>query len=76
MKSTVAPSLRGIIIAGLIGLAIAASILWVRAHHGQEIISPQSTPMYTPDMSGETEAENLPDVTPLPTSTGTLPEKG
>ena len=72
MKSTVAPSLWGIIITGIIGVPVASVIIWARVYRQQE----ESMPQITLDMSGETRAENTPDVTPSPTQSGTLPEKG
>jgi hypothetical protein len=94
MKSTVAPSPIIIILMCLLGIAIASIVVWARVHKQDDSI-PQSTPLFdpshiepavTPDMSNETETENVPEMTEYPTvaddvwrsaptSTGTLPPK-
>jgi hypothetical protein len=71
MKSTVLPSPIAIILGCVLGVAIASVIIWVKAHPKQE----EST-QFIPDMSNETQAENLPDLTPSPTPSGVRPEKG
>ena len=76
MKSTVAPSPFGILIALIISIAIVAVVISARLHHAPTEPLPQISATLSPDMSGETEAENLPDFTPFPTPTGMLPDKG
>jgi FlaG/FlaF family flagellin (archaellin) len=71
MKSTTIPSpVIALIVMG-IAVVVVAGIVWVKAHPKQE----EST-QFIPDMSNETQAENLPDLTPSPTPSGVRPEKG
>ena len=81
MKSTVVLSPIVIILVGIIAIAIASMVIWVKAHPQQEESTPQPTPTMSPQIfdrshivPNETEAENLPEMTPLPF--GTPPEKG
>jgi hypothetical protein len=81
MKSTVAPSPLVIIGFCILGITIASLVIWAKAHPQQEESTPQPTPTMSPQIfdrshivPNETEAENLPEMTPLPF--GPPPEKG